>query len=109
MAPRTDFLASLPLYALYSVNLYQPCAEGEILDTVAAGKTFSRVPRDRLSEALRGVISTLIEEGYVRLTSANHYFVTPRGIKLLSERKLAYPRDQHRLYYLKEVVKRRGK
>lgn len=53
-------------------------------------------------------IEDLKAAGFIGETSEHLLFVTYRGLRYLSESKISFPRDKHRLYFLKAYMNQRG-
>jgi hypothetical protein len=106
--PRSDLGNLLSAFALYLVNVSQPITEADLADDVQKAHRYSNWDRSRVLQELRRALSELANQGYVRQAPDDLYSVTYSGIKLLSNRRMAFPRDKHRLYFLKEALRRRG-
>lgn len=96
------------LFALYAANVYEPVDDSGIADSLLAAKRFARLGREKLVTELRVQLNYLVKDGYLLRVKSGEYVVTYRGLKAISERKLGFTRDKHRLYLLKTILKRRG-
>ncbi len=103
-----NLVEQFPALVLYIVNVQEPCGKSDILAMLEESSTSSRGQPKRLGERLDEILNAMIENRLLALTAENEYFVTPKGSRILSERRLAFPRDKHRLYWLKEAMKGRG-
>lgn len=99
----------LPTFVLYAVNVYEPASKEAILEILGDTKTFSSVDPDRLLKGVERALTALTEEAFLRTANDGRFYVTFQGIKTLSLKKLGFPRDTNRLYYLKLEQQRRGK
>jgi hypothetical protein len=94
---------------LYLVNVYEPCGEREIRD-VLSGPAAAVALRYPVSvEELRSALAWLVSSGLAVRTSKKQFVVTNAGLKLLAAQRLAFPRDKHRIYFLRKMLKRRGR
>jgi hypothetical protein len=94
---------------LYLVNVYEPCGEKEIVEVLSGpGATIALRHPVSVSE-VRIALEWLVSSGLALRTSKRLFVVTEMGLKLLATQRLAFPRDKHRLYFLRKMLKRRGR
>jgi predicted transcriptional regulator len=98
----------LNAFVLYLVNVSQPRREIDITNDLRGTQRFSNRHEDTFSAEVRRALVDLIDQGYMRQTLDGKYAVTYSGIQFLTERRVAFPRDKNRLYFLKEAIRRRG-
>jgi predicted transcriptional regulator len=97
----------LEVFVLYLVNVSQPLGEADVTLNLQSTRRFSSWNFDTTLQVVRRALADLADQGYVRQVTSR-YFVTYSGVQLLAERKLAFPRDKNRMYFLKEALRRRG-
>ncbi len=107
MSKLTDFGIVLD-FILFAVNVFGPCDRGEVEQTLERIEKRTEMPRRYLTDELQRGLDSLEKGGYISRISTNQYFATYRGVKLLSEKGVGFPRDKHRLYFLKRVIGKRG-
>src|SRR5271157_5318791 len=107
MAKNKDRLLS-PLLVLYTVNINQPCSLEDICVAISTSAPYSGIPEPRLREDLEEIIEQLRKTNLVYSAGDGRLVLTYLGLKSLSEKKIGYPRDKYRLYYLKDRLKDRG-
>jgi hypothetical protein len=93
---------------LYMVNVSQPIRDDDIVGSLRGTKRFSSWNQETIFGAVRDALSDLMQQGLVRQDPNDRYSATYSGIQFLTERKMAFPRDKNRLYFLKEALRRRG-
>jgi hypothetical protein len=93
---------------LYLLNVSEPLLETDIVDSLRATQRFTGWPEDAIVEGVRKGLADLTAQGYAVQTLEGRYVLTYSGIQIFSERRVAFPRDKHRLYFLKEALRRRG-
>ncbi|SRR5229473_3790827 len=95
--------------ALFVVNVYQPCEKTTIIEALKQNPQLAKLSDKTFSQKFEEELKQLITDGYILETSTSEYLATFKGKQTLNQRKIAHPRDKHRLYYLKEAMKKRGK
>jgi predicted transcriptional regulator len=98
----------LNVFVLYLVNVSQPLGDTDVAHSLQGTQRFSIGHGNTILEKVRRALTHLADQGYVRQTLDGRYSVTYSGIQFLAEKKMAFPRDKNRLYFLKEVLRRRG-
>jgi hypothetical protein len=106
--PSSDIKEFLRPTILYLVNVYEPCAEKDVKDILSGPGIAAALRYDVPDHVLRSVLESLEKSGFVFRTSKRLYTVTSAGLKVLAAQRMAFPRDKHRLYYLKKSLLRRG-
>jgi hypothetical protein len=98
----------LDLLVLYLVNISQPVREIDVARGIQASGRFSNWREDKILGSVRSSLAGLAAQNYLFQTPDEQYSLTYSGLQLLAERKMAFPRDKHRLYFLKEALRGRG-
>jgi hypothetical protein len=105
---RLDSGARLEIFSLFVVNISQPVGELDVARIVGEGHQFASVGELRLLDDVRRALATLLARGYVQRDSDGRFLATYLGISFLAQKKMGFPRDKHRIYFLKEVLYGRG-
>jgi hypothetical protein len=102
--PRIDFSRYKEELVLYVVNVYQPCTADELLDFVrgSAIEAFKETKKSELDQILKEGE----KNGTLLRTKTGQLHLTYSGLRVISEKRLAFPRDKNRLFYLKNLVRR---
>jgi len=101
-------IALSPQAVLFTINVYEPCSFDSLRETLISLET-SPKERKRFSERLNGLLTELIAAGHIVTPDEGFFAVTYQGLRFLSTKRIAFPRDKHRLYFLKSLMKRRGR
>jgi hypothetical protein len=90
---------------LYVVNVYQPCTAGGLLEILrdSAIDAFSEIGKIELD----GILSKLQRLGTLLVSKDGHLHLTYFGLRVISEKRVAFPRDKNRLFFLKDLVRGR--
>jgi|ERR1017187_5465350 hypothetical protein len=96
------------ILVLFLVNVSEPLREIDVVNNLRATLKFPDWREDVILEKVRKGLASLTTHGYALQTPDGRYALTYSGIHALAEKKVAFPRDKHRLYFLKEALRRRG-
>jgi hypothetical protein len=97
------------VFALYMFNVFEPCSRETVALLLRGSERFSSLSDPRFGARFGGALEALTSKGLIRETTDGNYIVSFAGKQFLNLKRLAYPRDKNRLYFLKEVLKRRDK
>ncbi len=98
----------LSVFVLYLINVSQPTTEDKLVNGLRSSPRFLGSDEGTIFEKVRAALASLQGRGYTRAGADGMYNVTYSGIQFLTEKRMAFPRDKNRLYFLKEVLRRRG-
>jgi predicted transcriptional regulator len=98
----------LNVFVLYLLNVSQPLQDVDVAGSLRQTPRFSGGNPGAILDGVREALVDLAKQGYVRQNLSGQYYTTYSGIQLLADRKMAFPRDKNRLYFLKEALRRRG-
>jgi hypothetical protein len=104
-SPPREFSDALILHIL---NVLQPLREIDVVVSLRETPKFSGWGEDLIREQVRSAITDLTAQGFVVQPLNGQFVLTYSGIQALSSKRVAFPRDKHRLYFLKEAQRRRG-
>jgi hypothetical protein len=100
--PRINYSRYREAFLLYMINVYQPCTPARLRDLVRATsiEAFKGITDDQLQE----ILSAAEKHGFLIRTKDGQLHLTYFGLRLISKRRFAFPRDKNRLFYLKDVT-----
>jgi hypothetical protein len=104
-----EFSDPMGIFALYLFNVFEPCSRESVALILRRSDRFSSLSDHRFGARFGGALEALTSKGFIRETTDGNYIVSFGAKELLNLKRLAYPRDRNRLYYLKERLKRRDK
>ncbi len=100
--PKVKYSRYKMAFVVYLINVYQPCTIQDVFKVIPSGSidAFKGINTDELREIVdRAKAQKLLIE-----TADGWLHLTYWGMRLISEMRLAFPRDKNRLFYLKNVV-----
>src|SRR5262245_50553046 len=98
----------LNVFVLYALNISQPVRDVDVASNLGRTSRFVNENSNTILHQVRKALVDLTARGYVHRSLDGQYYATSSGIQLLTDKRIAFPRDKHRLYYLKEALRRRG-
>jgi hypothetical protein len=98
----------LNVFVLYLLNVSQPLRDIDVASSLRETPRFAGENPSVILDGVQRAVIDLAKQGYVRQDLGGQYYATYSGIQLLADRKMAFPRDKNRLYFLKEALRRRG-